>query len=210
MSRPNADKFLLDEFSLEFLRPATIGRRFNTAELSQKIRAAFKAVDVEKMSFEFALFTLDPRTNVMAKMERQTDNFGREYDDTVKNYASKAYILISPSGSASENLATDESLIIVAKNYKNFAFQSLRINIAAAILFTIIIIAAFYLTVRTALRQKKLGEIKNDFINNMTHEFKTPIATISLAVDAMKNEKVLQNREKITYFSKIIKGKTSG
>ena len=55
------------------------------------------------------------------------------------------------------------------------------------------------------LRQKKLGDIKNDFINNMTHEFKTPIATISLAVDAMKNEKVLQDRDKIGYFSQIIK-----
>ena len=55
------------------------------------------------------------------------------------------------------------------------------------------------------LRQKKLGEIKNDFINNMTHEFKTPIATISLAVDAMKNEKVINDREKLGYFSGIIK-----
>ena len=55
------------------------------------------------------------------------------------------------------------------------------------------------------LRQKKLGEIKNDFINNMTHEFKTPIATISLAVDAMRNEKVINDREKMGYFSGIIK-----
>jgi two-component system phosphate regulon sensor histidine kinase PhoR len=39
----------------------------------------------------------------------------------------------------------------------------------------------------------------------MTHEFKTPIATISLAVDAMKNEKVIHDTEKITYFSRIIK-----
>lgn len=204
ITRPGTDKFLSDEFSLEFLRPATIGRRFNTAELSQKIRTALRAVNLEKMQFEFALFTLDPRTNLMGKMERQTDNFGREYDDSVNNY-SKAYLLITPSGSAAENLAMDESLIIVALNYKSFAVQSLRLNIASAILFTIIIVAAFYLTVRTMLRQKKLGEIKNDFINNMTHEFKTPIATISLAVDAMKNEKVLQDREKITYFSKIIK-----
>jgi two-component system, OmpR family, phosphate regulon sensor histidine kinase PhoR len=72
-------------------------------------------------------------------------------------------------------------------------------------LFTIIILSAFYLTVRTMIRQKKLGEIKNDFINNMTHEFKTPIATISLAVDAMRNEKVQQDREKLSYFSSIIK-----
>jgi two-component system phosphate regulon sensor histidine kinase PhoR len=55
------------------------------------------------------------------------------------------------------------------------------------------------------LRQKKLSEIKNDFINNMTHEFKTPIATISLAVDALRNEKVQQDPKKMNYFSEIIK-----
>jgi two-component system phosphate regulon sensor histidine kinase PhoR len=55
------------------------------------------------------------------------------------------------------------------------------------------------------LRQKKLSEIKNDFINNMTHEFKTPIATISLAVDAIRNEKVQGDREKLKYFGDIIK-----
>jgi two-component system phosphate regulon sensor histidine kinase PhoR len=55
------------------------------------------------------------------------------------------------------------------------------------------------------VRQKKLSEIKNDFINNMTHEFKTPIATISLAVDALKNPKVIGNPEKLIYFSGIIK-----
>lgn len=204
ITKPGTDNFLSDEFSIEFLRPATIGRRFNTAELSQKVRMAFKKVGIEKMPFEFALFTLDPRTNLMGKIERQTDNFGREYDDSVNNY-SKGYLLITPSGSAAENLAMDETLVVVGLNYKNFAVQSLRLNIVVAVIFTIIIIAAFFLTVRTMLRQKKLGEIKNDFINNMTHEFKTPIATISLAVDAMKNEKVLQDREKITYFSRIIK-----
>ncbi|RYY59274.1 MAG: HAMP domain-containing histidine kinase, partial [Chitinophagaceae bacterium] len=57
----------------------------------------------------------------------------------------------------------------------------------------------------TMLRQKKLAQIKNDFINNMTHEFKTPIATISLAVDALRNEKVQADVKKLSYFSEIIK-----
>ena len=67
------------------------------------------------------------------------------------------------------------------------------------------IISAFYVTVHALIRQKKMSEIKNDFINNMTHEFKTPLATISLAVDALKNDKVIQDRERMNYFSGIIK-----
>jgi two-component system phosphate regulon sensor histidine kinase PhoR len=90
-------------------------------------------------------------------------------------------------------------------NIKTFVFRSLRWWFGISILFTLIILTAFYLTVRTMLRQKKLAKIKNDFINNMTHEFKTPIATISLAVDAMRNEKVIEDREKLGYFSGIIK-----
>jgi two-component system phosphate regulon sensor histidine kinase PhoR len=188
----------------EFLKPLTIGRRFNVAELSEKIRNAFKKVNLEKMKFAFALAYVDPRTNIPGNIERQSDNFAAEYNDTLNNY-SQGYLLITPSGSAAENLAMDETIIIVGIDWKNLAFQSIRLRIATAILFTIIIVTAFYLTVRTMLRQKKLSDIKNDFINNMTHEFKTPIATISLAVDAMKNEKVLQDRDKIGYFSQIIK-----
>jgi two-component system phosphate regulon sensor histidine kinase PhoR len=74
-----------------------------------------------------------------------------------------------------------------------------------AIFFTSFIITAFLLTLKTMLTQKKLSEIKSDFINNMTHEFKTPIATIQLATDALKNEKVLSDKEQILYYSGIIK-----
>ncbi len=115
------------------------------------------------------------------------------------------YPLTPPSGTAGENLSLDEVFIVMLPNIDNYVLQSLKWRIVTSILFTIIILLAFYLTVRTMLRQKKLGEIKNDFINNMTHEFKTPIATISLAVDAMKNEKVINDREKLGYFSGIIK-----
>lgn len=77
--------------------------------------------------------------------------------------------------------------------------------ITGGVLFTMIIITAFALTIRTMLNQKKLSEIKSDFINNMTHELKTPLATISLAIDAIRNEKVMSKPEKIQYFSGIIK-----
>ncbi len=75
----------------------------------------------------------------------------------------------------------------------------------SSILFTIVIISAFVLTIRTLLKQKKISEIKNDFIANMTHEFKTPLATISLATDALRNEKVKHDPEKMEYYTDIIK-----
>jgi two-component system phosphate regulon sensor histidine kinase PhoR len=77
--------------------------------------------------------------------------------------------------------------------------------IIGAFVFSFIIVTAFGVTVQALLRQKKLSEIKTDFINNMTHEFKTPLATISLAVDAIRNEKVMAKPEKMEYFSGIIK-----
>jgi two-component system phosphate regulon sensor histidine kinase PhoR len=77
--------------------------------------------------------------------------------------------------------------------------------VISAVLFIIIVLAAFFITVRSLLTQKKLNEIKKDFINNMTHELKTPLSTISLAVDALKSSKVQADPKSVDYFSSIIK-----
>ena len=74
-----------------------------------------------------------------------------------------------------------------------------------SLFFIFIIVIAFSSSLYQLVKQKKISEIKTDFINNMTHEFKTPLATISLAVDAMRNQKVIQDQEKMHYFSGIIK-----
>lgn len=98
-----------------------------------------------------------------------------------------------------------ETLLVVQPKDNTILLLSLGRMMAGGLLFTAVIITAFILTIRTMLNQKKLSEIKSDFINNMTHELKTPLATISLAIDAIGNEKVMDNKDKIRYFSGIIK-----
>jgi two-component system phosphate regulon sensor histidine kinase PhoR len=191
-----------DNFLLEMARPYNISQRFTTRELYDKIRAEFLAQDLEKIPFEFGLATNMRSSD--GRIERQSTNFAEWYNDTVNHLRYHHYIT-TPSGSAGENLASDEMLIIVVPSIKSIARDDLQPRIVIAILFTLIIFAAFFLTVYAMLRQKKMSEIKNDFINNMTHEFKTPIATISLAVDALRNQKVQADPTKMTYFSDIIK-----
>jgi two-component system phosphate regulon sensor histidine kinase PhoR len=77
----------------------------------------------------------------------------------------------------------------------------LALSLAFSLLITFIIIYIF----RRMLSQDKLHRMKNDFINNMTHELKTPIATISLAVDAINNPQVKSDEEKFSNYSRILK-----
>lgn len=78
-------------------------------------------------------------------------------------------------------------------------------SIILSVLFTSLLFAGFVYTLYTIIRQKHVSQMKTDFINNMTHEFKTPIATISLATDSIDNPVVIGNEEKIKRFTKIIK-----
>jgi two-component system phosphate regulon sensor histidine kinase PhoR len=199
----NTKKGLLsDEFSLDIFKPITIGQRFNLEDINNKIKRAFLQSKLKNIPFEFGIASFDKNDNNV--FEIVSPNFVVAYEDTVNNWTCPV-LLEAFSGTAGENLTVSEGLFVVIPNIKSLVLKDLRWRIATSVLFTIIILAAFYLTVRTMLRQKKLGEIKNDFINNMTHEFKTPIATISLAVDAMRNEKVISDRTKLSYFSGIIK-----
>lgn len=199
----NKNNFLAENFSLDIFKPVSIGRRFDTDAIRKKFDKAFLQNNLKDMQYEFGIASFDKVGN--AVFENISPHFAKYYfEDTTGNFTVN-WALQALSGTAGENLSVDEALFVVIPNIKGFVLKSLRWKIATTVVFTLIILAAFYLTLRTMLRQKKLGEIKNDFINNMTHEFKTPIATISLAVDAMRNEKVIQDREKMGYFSGIIK-----
>lgn len=86
-----------------------------------------------------------------------------------------------------------------------FIYRSMSWLLAASFIFSAIVLVTFAMSVFLLLRQKKISEMKSDFINNMTHEFKTPIATISVASDSLFNDKVLSDPEMVKYFSGMIR-----
>ncbi len=73
-----------------------------------------------------------------------------------------------------------------------------------SLVFMLALVISFYYTISTIFKQKKLSEIKNDFISNMTHEFKTPISTISLAVEVLNDNSVEKSKERVSNYVKMI------
>lgn len=96
-------------------------------------------------------------------------------------------------------------LALVFPKKNNFLLGSMSLILGASMLFSIIIMITFALSLFLIIRQKKMSEMKSDFINNMTHEFKTPIATISLAADTISNPRVIDDQEKVRHFISMIK-----
>ncbi len=81
-------------------------------------------------------------------------------------------------------------LAVSFPNKTSFLYKKIWSTLASSIVLILIIIFCFAYSIRTIIHQKRLSEIKNDFINNMTHEFKTPIATVSLACEALQDKEI--------------------
>ncbi len=96
-------------------------------------------------------------------------------------------------------------LLITFPQKKTFIFSSILGITSLSLIFTLIIIIAYLSAINQLIKQKQISEIKTDFINNMTHEFKTPIATINLALDAIKNPKIFGDPEKVQRYLQMIR-----
>ena len=83
----------------------------------------------------------------------------------------------------SEMLSGNNLLYVYFPDQKGYILRNMSAMFASSGVLVLVIMICFYVAVSTILKQKKLSDIKNDFINNMTHEFKTPISTIALATD---------------------------
>lgn len=92
-----------------------------------------------------------------------------------------------------EIFSTQNYLTIYFPNEKQYLISRIWLLLVVSIFLIATIIFSFTYVITTVFRQKKLSEIKNDFINNMTHEFKTPISTISLACQALTDKDVAKN-----------------
>lgn len=101
-------------------------------------------------------------------------------------------------------------LLVYFPERQAFILQNMSFSLISSALLLLVILGCFYVAVTTILKQKKLSDVKNDFINNMTHEFKTPLSTISLAV-SMAREQVetpQSEKAKIQRYLGIIRDET--
>lgn len=105
----------------------------------------------------------------------------------------------------SDLLGNDNFMVINFPNKNLYLLQQIWLPLLSSLIFLAIIIFCFVYAIRVIIQQKKLSEIKNDFINNMTHEFKTPIATVSLAVEALQDPDLINQETFRSRYLGIIK-----
>lgn len=95
-------------------------------------------------------------------------------------------------------------LIVHFPNQQQYLIRKTWLSLAMAMVLILIVVLCFAYAIFTIIRQKKLSTVKNDFINNMTHEFKTPISTIALATEALQDQNVVQGSGVRERYLKII------
>lgn len=189
---------------LELIGPQTIAERFSVADIQKKFEKAFEANGLKGAKFEFAV--LNDANNLGPDLA--SPNYEEHYELGLKdsvNYWIHVWPLVSLETDDSRALMPNEKLVLIIYDMQDFVMRYVGWMIGVAVIFTLVLITAFYLTVRTILTQKKLSEMKTDFINNMTHELRTPLATIAIAVDTLKNEKIIGNKEQLLAIGQIIK-----
>jgi len=96
-------------------------------------------------------------------------------------------------------------LVVTFPQQQKYLFGKVILPLGSSILLIVIIVLSFGYALITIINQKKLSEIKNDFINNMTHEFKTPISTVSLAAQALQDPEIASNPRTQAKYLQIIR-----
>ncbi|MEL1240700.1 sensor histidine kinase [Flavobacterium flavipallidum] len=161
--------------------------RISRETLEKLIKKELQVYGVDT-KFEFAIFSSGIETKI------KSDGFHVAKDATYS-----VPIFTDNEGNEKYRLS------LTFPHKKRFLLSELVSITILSIIFTLIILIAYTSALNQLIRQRQISEIKTDFINNMTHEFKTPIATINLALDAIKNPKIIEDKEKVHRYLQMIR-----
>ncbi|WP_340073542.1 HAMP domain-containing sensor histidine kinase [Leptobacterium sp. I13] len=193
----------------------------------QKIEKYGNLSSIEKVQYESVVKDIAKRTPIHKRistneiellMQRELNSRGIDIDYEYGVYSKGLATKVRSRGFKLSNETRYKTSLFIdndgESNYdllvsfpkkKKFLFSSIIGMALLSIMFTLIIILAYSSALYQLIRQKQISEIKTDFINNMTHEFKTPIATINLALDSMKNPKAFGDSEKVKRYLQMIR-----
>lgn len=181
------DRVILEDVLKERARLVPIHERISVQELVLALDRAFELRGID-IDYEFGVYSNQLPTKIKSN--------GFEYS-SVNPY--KVPLFTDNEGNS------DFSLHVTFPQKSTFLWRSILGTAVLSGVFSLLILLVFVSAIYQWIKQKKLSEIKSDFINNMTHEFKTPIATINLAVEALRNPKIAGDAEKFARYTQMIK-----
>lgn len=151
--------------------------RFHPKQLDSLLESEFEARGID-IGFDYAV--VSPVRNKFVLLS------DHESKDALKKSELKANLF------PNDLIGEQNWLVVNFPEKQQFLLRKIWLMMASSGLLVLVIVSSFGYSIHTILRQKKLSEMKNDFINNMTHELKTPIATISLACEALSDTEIAQ------------------
>ncbi|MBK7226071.1 MAG: HAMP domain-containing sensor histidine kinase [Saprospiraceae bacterium] len=190
---------------LNRINPPSLDKRIDPKNLDFLIKEELKDID-HSMKFSYSVFDLKMKSYII-----HNGNFVVTLGENEKSSAAEIDPAQFPKESTYEvelfNSIVGSSGILKLSfpTKQKWLWKSVWPILSLSILLISLILACFSYVIYVVFRQKKLSEIKNDFVNNMTHEFKTPIATISLASDSIMSPMIINSPDKIKRFADIIK-----
>ena len=201
---------LMEEQLNSIFNPRKLYERLsNPAHLDSLLMNEFENRGIN-INFEYGIYSNNSGDFIIANNGNSVGGRYLVFQEDIPHYTQPSYAHIYQSEYRvdlfpHDLLQSPGMLMIYFPSKARVVWGSVSSALLLSVLFTSIILFCFLYTIQVIFRQKKLSEMKTDFINNMTHEFKTPIATISLAADSITSPMISGNEGKVRRFANIIK-----